>query len=66
MSYDTPSVEAEGAEATFDLEEGGGLIKYLGWEVGDLHDLIASAGAGSDGLEDLSLDVGVAEEVGLF
>ena len=65
-SCEAPGVQAEGAEATFDFEESGGLVEYLGWEVGDLHDLIAGADAGGDGLENLSLDIGVTKEVGLF
>lgn len=51
-----------GAEAGFDFEESDGFVKYLWGEVGDLHDLLAGASAGSDSLEDFGLDVGVAEE----
>ena len=51
-SCKAPGVHAEGAEATFDLEESGGLIEYFWWEVSNLHDLIAGASAAGDGLED--------------
>ena len=50
-------------KTALDLEERGGLIEDFWRKEGDLHDLLASAGAGGDGLEDFGLDIGVADEV---
>ena len=59
-------VGAEGADAGFDFEESGGLVKYLRWKVGGLHDFFAGAKAVCEGLEDKGFDIGVADEVLLF
>lgn len=60
---ETPVIHAEGAEVAFDFEEGGSLVEHFWWEVGDLHDLLARAGASVNGLEDFGFDIGVADEV---
>ena len=43
-------VEAEGAEAAFDFEEGDGLVEYFGRELGFFHDFFAGAEAAGQSL----------------
>ena len=50
-------------DAGFDFEEGDGLVENFRREVGNLHDLLASAGASSEGLENFGFDIGIADEV---
>ena len=56
-------IHAKGAEATFDFEEGGGLVEYFGWEVSFCHNLFAGTEAFGQGGEDESFGIGVADEV---
>ena len=56
-------IHAEGTDARFDFEEGGGLVKYFGWEFGGLHDCFARIYATGDRLEDEGFDIGIADEV---
>ena len=44
-----PGVHPERTDATFDFEEGDGLVKYLGRKVGGSHNVIAFSEAFGDG-----------------